>query len=277
LLILGIDTATRVGSVGLVRAPLDAAVRIGQEPGRITNGCVFLAELSREAGLAHATELLTLVDDCLAAAGASLDEVECIAVSTGPGSFTGLRVALATAKGLALAGAIPVVGVATLEALAATLVPTWLPPGSDPAAETAATLIAPCLDARKGEVYTATFVVREPSWRDANPRLERLSPDAVRPPEAVADELRAAAGGQRRLLFLGDGAERYRAQILEPLGSSASALSSAQCHPRGAIVARLGAGLLAANGPHELATLVPFYARASEAEIVRARRDAKPA
>ena len=275
MLVLGIDTATRVGSVGLVRAPLAAAVCGNGEPGRISDGCTFVAEISREAGLAHATELLTLLDECLAAAAASLDEVGCIAVSIGPGSFTGLRVALATAKGLALAGGIPVVGVATLEGLAATLIPQWQTPGSTPVPTTSATLIVPCLDARKGEVYTAAFVVREPVWQDASPRLERLSADVARVPEALGDELCAAVAARRRPLLLGDGAERHGAQILEPLGASASALPAACWHPRGAIVARLGAGLLAATGPNELAALVPYYARASEAELVRARRDAR--
>jgi tRNA threonylcarbamoyl adenosine modification protein YeaZ len=197
VLVLGIDTATRVGSVGLVRAPLDVDARVMHEPGRITDACSFVAELSREAGLAHATELLTLVDDCLAEAGVALDEIECIAVSTGPGSFTGLRVALATAKGLALAGGVAVVGVATLEGLAATLIPGWLPPDPVAAETTTATLIVPCLDARKGEVYCATFAVREPVWQDANPRLQRLSADAARLPEAFGTELRAAMEPQR--------------------------------------------------------------------------------
>jgi tRNA threonylcarbamoyladenosine biosynthesis protein TsaB len=276
LLILGIDTATRIGSVGLVRAALDPGVRVGKEPGRITDGCAFLAEVSREAGLAHATELLSVVDECLAMAGASLEEVGCVAVSTGPGSFTGLRVGLATGKGLALAAGVPIVGVATLEALAATQIAPWLPPGAAAAAMAGDALIVPCLDARKGEVYTARFVARQPVWQDANPRLERLSADAASLPEGLGDELREALAAGRRVLLLGDGPERYRAQILDPLGASASALAPTLCHPSGAVVARLGAGLLALNGPHELATLVPYYARAAEAEIVRARRNGEP-
>ena len=81
--------------------------------------------MARDTGLGHGTELLMLIDECLAAAGAALEDVGCIAVSIGPGSFTGLRVALATVEGLALGGGATLVGVPTLAALAAVRAARW--------------------------------------------------------------------------------------------------------------------------------------------------------
>jgi tRNA threonylcarbamoyladenosine biosynthesis protein TsaB len=273
LLVLGIETATRVATVGLVRAPLapDAA------PGTVAEGCTTLAEVSRDTGLAHGAELLSLIDECLAAAGHDLDEVRCIAVGIGPGSFTGLRVALATAKGLALGGGVTLVGVSTLEALAASVLPGWC---AGAAVEDAGpgTLVASCLDARKGEVYGAVFAVREPVADAPSPRLGRLAPDAALRPADFAQTLGALleARGERAspALLLGDGPERYADAILSPLAGRARALAAARHQPCGAAVGRLGAGELAATGGHDAATLVPRYARASEAEVARSRREA---
>lgn len=271
MLLLGIDTATRVGSVGLVRAALDDGAVVQAEPGRVAEGCALLAEVTRDTGLGHGTELLTLIDECLDSAGAALDDVGCVAVSIGPGSFTGLRVALATAKGLSLGGGAALVGVPTLAALAAVVLPGW---GSDDsAAPCVGAVIAPCLDARKGEVYGATFVVREPAWRDALPWLERTSDDAAYAPAAFqAVVVQRASAAQ--VILLGDGGTRYPSEIAEPLGECARVLNLETRPPSGAAVARVGAGIFAASGPDDRAHLVPRYARASEAEILRERRAA---
>lgn len=270
MLFLGIDTATRVGSVGLVRAALDDGAVVAPEPGRIAEGCAALAEVSRDTGLGHGTELLPLVDECLAAAGVALEDVACIAVSVGPGSFTGLRVALATAKGLSLGGSATLIGVPTLEALAATVLPGWV--SGDAPGYAPGTVVVPCLDARKGEVYGATFTLREPAWAEASPRLARTSADVAAAPRALAEELAGATGGGARAVLLGDGCERYAAELVDALGDRATALPFALHHPRGVAVARLGAGLFAARGPDDRATIVPRYARASEAEVMRQRR-----
>lgn len=272
MLVLGIDTATRVGSVGLVRAALDDGAVALPEPGRIAEGSALLAEATRDTGLGHGTELLALIDECLDAAGVALEDVGCIAVSIGPGSFTGLRVALATSKGLALGGGAMLVGVPTLPALAAAVLPGW--GGDEAAAPEPGVVIAPCLDARKGEVYGATFVVREPVWGDAFPRLERTSEDAAYAPAAFVDVLSERTPAGSRILLLGDGCARYASEIVAPLGERAQVLSFARRPPSGSAVARAGAGMFAASGPDDRAGLVPRYARASEAEIMRERRDA---
>lgn len=272
MLLLGIDTATRVGSVGLVRAGLEDGAVLHPEPGRIAEGCALLAEVTRDTGLGHGTELLPLIDECLAAGGAALADVGCIAVSIGPGSFTGLRVALATAKGLSLGGGAALVGVPTLAALATVLLPGWGAPESS--ALPCGTVIAPCLDARKGEVYGATFVVREPVWRDPLPRLERISDDAAYAPAAFRAMVVERTAGGARVVLVGDGGTRYPDEIAEPLGDRMHVLPLASRPPSGAAVARVGAGIFAASGPDDRANLVPRYARASEAEIMRERRGA---
>src|SRR5262245_17599603 len=126
MLVLGIDTATRIASVGLVR---DEAV-VGEESSLAVSN--------------HTETLLPLVLRVLAGANVSLPELQGFGVSIGPGSFTGLRIALSTVKGFAYALKQKVAGVPTLAALARTV--------SDWEGD-----ICTILDARKGEVYTARF------------------------------------------------------------------------------------------------------------------------
>lgn len=273
MLVLGIDTATRVGSVGIVRATFDdARPGLHPAPGRVAEACEVCAEVTRDTGLGHGTELLSLIDECVAAAGAALEDVGCVAVSVGPGSFTGLRVALATAKGLTLVGDLPLVGVPTLAALASTVLPGWAT-GDEPDLPVG-TVVAPCLDARKGEVYGASFIVREPVWSDAAPRLERTSDDGAFAPSAFLDVLVERVPHEAPVVLLGDGCTRYATEIAAPLGSRARVLPLESRPPSGAAIARSGAAILAGRGPDDRASLVPRYARASEAEILRERRGA---
>jgi tRNA threonylcarbamoyladenosine biosynthesis protein TsaB len=271
LLFLGIDTATRVGSVALVRAAIEHGAGASPEPGRVAEGGTLLAEVTRDTGLGHGTELLPIIDDCLARAEASLEDVGCIAISLGPGSFTGLRIALATAKGLALGGDASLIGVPTLAALAATILPGWAAEQASAPCPTG-TVVAPCLDARKGEVYGATFVVREPLWNEPIARLGRTSEDAAFAPDAFHAALAERSSNDARVLLLGDGVARYSREIVEPMADRALVLSLESRPPSGAAVARIAAGTFVSRGPDDRATLVPRYARASEAEIMRERR-----
>src|SRR5207244_11208452 len=118
----------------------------------------------------HTASLPLLVERVLSDAGLVLEDVEGIAVSIGPGSFTGLRIGLALAKGLAFAGGLPLVGVPTLEALA------WVVDAAP------GTSVCAALDARKREVYAALFALEA-----GGPR--RLTPDLALAPEALAARL----------------------------------------------------------------------------------------
>ena len=136
--ILGIDTSTVTASVALVEEGKLTWEEVSppSEQSRLCPGAVHRAN--------HAETLLPLMHTVLTKTGVSLPEISALAVSIGPGSFTGLRIGLSTVKGLAYGWDIPVVGVPTLLAVAAR-VTNW------------EGLVCPLLDAKKNEVYTALF------------------------------------------------------------------------------------------------------------------------
>ena len=198
---------------------------------------MVVAEGAHRESRSHTASLPVLVERVLGEAGLALEDVEGIAVSIGPGSFTGLRIGLALAKGLAFAGGLPLVGVPTLEALA------WV---ADAAPGTS---VCAALDARKREVYAALFAVEAGG-------LRRVTPDLALAPEALAARL------PRPCTLVGDAGEVYGAV----LGAHARPLPFATHHPRGGVVARLAAGEAANVG-----TLEPIYVRPPDAELPRSR------
>ncbi len=201
----------------------------------------MLADGARPESRSHGASLPLLVADVLAEARVALDEVDALAVSIGPGSFTGLRIGLGWAKGVALAGGIPIVPVGTLDALAHVA-------GAAPGER-----ICAALDARKSEVYAALYAMTE-----AGP--EPLgAPEALRPAD-LARRLVAP------IVLVGDAAEVYR-DVLAP---HARLLPFATHHPRGSAVARLGAELLARGGGRNPGDVEPVYVRPPEAELTRA-------
>jgi tRNA threonylcarbamoyladenosine biosynthesis protein TsaB len=251
---LGIETATRIASVGIAGADH------------------VLAERSLPQDRSHARTLLPLIDATLAAAGIGWHALDLIAVSIGPGSFTGLRIGLSVAKGLAMATGLPVVGVPTLEAYAATAGPR---PG----------LVCPVLDARKGEVYAAAF-----SWLGGRrcvgaggegnappPRgADGAAPSrlaCVAAPRAIAPE-RFAASIEAPCTLIGDGVDAYATAWRSALGEQADLIPFAALPPSGAVIARLGVARAAASGVDALADLEPRYCRLSEAELTHGRRAA---
>jgi tRNA threonylcarbamoyladenosine biosynthesis protein TsaB len=227
MLVLGIDSATRIASVGL-----------------ICDG-ESLAETSAPAVSNHTETLLPLVRDLLVHSGVTLPDVQGIGVSIGPGSFTGLRIALGTVKGFAYALGQRIVGVSTLEALAST-VHDWQ--GT----------ICSVLDARKGEVYVAFF------RREQGGPLIRLTPDRVCSPQVLVTEV------QWPCLFLGDGVEAYGALIRDRCGPAAQLLPFPDYPPRGTAVARLAWQRFTQGQADDLGSLEPRYVRKSEAEFKRA-------
>jgi len=218
--VLGIETATWSASVGLSR------------DGRA------IAERSLATRGNHAVSLPELIGATLAEAGWRLADLEGVAVSIGPGSFTGLRVGLASAKGLAFALGIPLVGVRTLVALAA-------------AAGVADGLVCPILDARKAEVYAALVEFRAGRGEIAQPEV------------AIALDRWLEVVGDRACTFLGDGVPL----LLSRRRPQWTLLSPAVRGPSGSQVARLGEERLTAGEADSAADLEPFYCRPSEAEL----------
>ena len=225
MLILGLDTSTRAGSVAIVEA------------GRIR------AELNLAGPLDHSERLLPSVDFLLGRLGLAPTDLDAVAVTRGPGSFTGVRVGLATAAGLARAAGIPAVGVPTLEALAHAV------PSPGPGR-----WICPCIDAGRREIYAAAFEAGEGGLQ---PRL----PATVEPPAAWLERLPDLPA-----TFVGDGAESYR-ELLRRAGCDWVCGSGPWF--LGATVARLAQGRLQAG---EADPLEPLYLRPPDARKAERKR-----
>jgi len=210
----------------------------------ILDGDRLLGETTLNIAITHSERLLAAVDRLLADCGLAPADLEGLAVSVGPGSFTGLRVGLATVKGLAMALDLPIAPVPTLDALAARL------PFADAP-------VCPILDARKNEVYLSLY-----RWR--GDRMCREREYLALPPEL------AAAGLTAPVILLGDGIEACR-PWLDGQGDGIRIAPAAQRLPAAATVAELGHAVLAAGDGVGAEALVPLYLRPSEAEL-KARR-----
>jgi tRNA threonylcarbamoyladenosine biosynthesis protein TsaB len=196
---------------------------------------VVLAERSERTSSNHAGTLPRLVAETLAEGG-RLGPHDALAVTIGPGSFTGLRIALSFAKGLAFAGGYRVVGIPTLDALAVVA-----PPVSG--------RLCAALDARKREVYAALY-------ERGGDRLMRCG----EPCAISADRLAAAVGAT--CTFIGDAVESYGQVFQQVLGAGARLLPSSAYPPSAVAVARLAAVRLRSSAAGDaLADLAPSYVR----------------
>jgi tRNA threonylcarbamoyladenosine biosynthesis protein TsaB len=221
--ILGLDTATWRASVGLL---IDGEV--AAERSQATNG-------------SHGVWLLPLIDEVLRAGGCSVTALDAVAVSTGPGSFTGLRVGLSVAKGLARATGTRLVAVPTLEALARTIADRH-------------GVICALLDARKGELYAACFESFPSGWK-------RLSPDALMTSESLAAMLPTPC------TVVGDAVVAYGDFLRSRFGAAVTVLPFETHGPRGSVVASLGLERLHWGEADDVTGLEPDYIRRSEAEL----------
>lgn len=205
--------------------------------GVVRDGAVLAAAHWR-TDHSHVGELPAHVERVLREGGIGWDDLDGLAVSIGPGSFTGLRIAVAFAKGLAFADGLQLAAVSTLEALAAV---AEAPGGGR---------VCAAIDARKQEVYAALFRV------DAGGALRRESPDAGWKPAALAAAL------DPETTVIGDAPDVYPEAF-----AHVRVLPFTTHHPRGEVVARLGAARLAAGNAVELAALEPAYVRAPDATL----------
>lgn len=187
----------------------------------------------------HSEALLTLVDEVLVEAGLSPKDLDAIVCGAGPGSFTGLRIGLATAKGLCYALDRPLVLISSLAALAARA-----PVGR---------AVCAVLDAYRGEIYAGRYQVGPEGPAP-------LAEESVLPPERLAAELSDAGP----VLLVGAGALKY-----PELVSGDRTLLDADGAPHPSDLARLGAGRLLRGESDPLGPTGPRYIRASEAEIMK--------
>lgn len=227
-MILAIESATSCGSVALVSG---GAVRAE----------AFLAPGQRASG-----SYISAVETLFAAAGVATGDVSAVAVSAGPGAFTGLRVGMSAAKGFCFGWGVPLVPVSTLLALAHRF------PGEG-------RIVCPVLDARRGEVYAALF-----RWDGGE--LTRRSPDM-----AIAPGLLAGRIPDGDVLLCGDGVTPFGTLFRKALGDRAILVSGDEGLPRAGAVGIVGGRIFRGGGAGDPRTAVPFYLRPSDAEPLRTR------
>ncbi|MGO9410229.1 MAG: tRNA (adenosine(37)-N6)-threonylcarbamoyltransferase complex dimerization subunit type 1 TsaB [Spirochaetia bacterium] len=214
--VLALDTSTEVLAIAVARPAAWASLALRQ-------------------GLQHSPSLLPMVDQLLTRLDLTASDLDLVVCSLGPGSFTGIRIGLATALGIAGARGIPVVGVSTLDAIAE----PWQWHRGE---------VYPVVDARKGRIYTAAFSAgtRRSEYLDLTPAELAVRMDAARDP-----------------LLAGPDAARIRAMMGRELVPCAELLDPAA-------LVRLGVSKFEKEGADPL-PLRPLYLRKSEAEIARGR------
>ena len=197
----------------------------------------------------HSETLLPMVESILKQSGLTADDIGLFAVSNGPGSFTGVRIGCATAKGLAFGREVPCMGVSTLEALAYNL------KGADG-------IICPVMNARRNQVYNALF-------RCENERLVRLCPDRAIAINELVEELESEYKNEK-IYLTGDGYDITNPAIPEeklgythPMMAHQNAYSVAMCALE---------SYRAGNGIVSDSELAPTYLRPSQAERERMER-----
>lgn len=222
MIILGIETSTFAGSVALLK------------DGTLLN------EYSFSFGPKHNEKLIPSIKWLLSEAGVKKEDIDVIAVSGGPGSFTSLRVGITTAKSLSFSLGTRLVSVSSLEILAANATATDF-------------IICPLINARKNEVYFACF--------KNHSGLERMTEDGFGHPASIISEM------DKETIFLGDGAVEYRSFIEEKLGDKALFLPAHLNIARASSCACLSQKYIKANKFEDSELLVPNYIRKSAAEL----------
>lgn len=228
-LVLAFDTSHRMGGVAVAR------------------GTELICEVPFDAADTHSATLMPAIDTALRTAAVEIEQIELFAVTIGPGSFTGLRIGLATAKAFAAIRRRPLVPVTSLEVLASAF------PFADED-------ILPLIDAHKGEVYGALY-----STRAGSP--EELVAPFSSAPVRIADKV----GGRGPFIVCGTGFERYRDVLSELVASGGGAGGEDRSIPSAALLARLA--LEREPVSYERLPLVePLYIRPPDARLPASAR-----
>ena len=230
--ILSIDTSSQVSSVAVL-----SAERI-------------LAELSMQGALTHSETLMLHIETALRMARVKKEELEGVAVSIGPGSFTGLRIGLAAAKMMAYALHIPLIAVPTLEALAHHTMCEGV-------------RLVPMMDAQKGNVYAQEF-----AWEagDADMVLCEKHPLVILP---LAEVVAGLSDSSQPVLLLGDAMQK-KTSISLPQGVRLAPIHARM--PRAACVGLAALARHARGAVDDPVTVAPLYLRRSEAEVLWEKR-----
>jgi tRNA threonylcarbamoyladenosine biosynthesis protein TsaB len=240
--ILAIETSTMLGGIAVA-----------------DDSSGLIAEVRLNVKSTHSERLITETDHVLRQSGLAVHDIDVFSVAIGPGSFTGLRIGLSTAKGFSYATGKPIVAVPTLEAFA------WnFPYCRHP--------VCIMLDARKGEVYAALFQWEENRFVrlmgevsvNVGKLMEKITSGIPPLPSAQAVE---EGDREEKIVFAGEGALLYRDKIAAILGEKAAFASHEKMIPSPANVALIGIQKTLKGEFSEPVSLVPLYIRRSEAEI----------
>ena len=231
--ILAFETSAKAASVALM------------ERGKL------LGEAYQNTGLTHSQTLMVMAEDLLKACNLIPKDVEAVAVAAGPGSFTGVRIGVAAAKGFAWGGELPCYGVSTLEAMARNL-GAW------------EGYVVPAMDARRSQVYTAIFHAEKGI-------LTRVEEDMAISLEELKEKIKNFS---EPVFLVGDGALLCYNTLLEEVPGLVLPPEH-RMHQRAAGVALTAQVMMDAGDPGNGAELTPNYLRLSQAERERAARENK--
>ena len=224
MLLLAFETSAKAASVALF------------------DGNILLGEQYQNTGLTHSQTLMVMAQDLLTQCGKTARDVQAVAVANGPGSFTGVRIGVAAAKGFAWGGELPLYGVSTLEAMALGLgvYQGW---------------ICPVMDARRSQVYNALFYVNQGV-------LERRTPDRAISLAELGEELKNLA---EPVFLVGDGSILCYNTLLETV----PVLVLPPEHKRHQRAVGVGLAALVQPQTQNAGEIVPNYLRLSQAERER--------
>ena len=233
MLILAFETSAKAGSVALY------------EEGKL------LGEFYQNTGLTHSQTVMVMAEELLKSCGKTVSDLTGVAVAAGPGSFTGVRIGVAAAKGLAWGAELPLYGVSTLEAMALQL---GIFDG----------FVLPVMDARRSQVYNALFLAEKG-------KLTRLTEDRAISLEDLGEELKKL---EKPVFLVGDGSllcyntlkDTVKTLVLPP---------EHRMHQRGAGVALAAELAIAKGDPGNGGALTPNYLRLSQAERERLAKEEK--
>lgn len=203
----------------------------------------LIAEYTINYKLTHSHTLMPMINEICNMVKEDLTTIDAIGVTSGPGSFTGLRISAGTAKGMAFGLDIPIVGIPTLDAIANNIPYTGH-------------IICPIMDARRNHVYTAMY-----EWGDN--KLTTLTDYLVIPIDEVIE---MAKGQNQKIIFMGDGIEVYKDTIVSSLGEMAYFAPPSLRLQRASTIAMLAMEGLKAGEEVSHMDFAPSYLRPSQAE-----------
>lgn len=191
--------------------------------------------------LTHSQTIMPMLEHLKGLIGFEMNEIDAVAVTSGPGSFTGIRIGVATAKAMALAIGVPIIGIPTLDVMAHNI-------------SFASEVICPIMDARRNQVYTGIY-----QWK--NGILEREGDHLA----VEIDELLEKLAG-RQTIFLGDGVDVLKGKITDVMGDAAQFAPSFLHMQRASVLAQLACEAFEKGEMVDADEFVPIYLRKSQAE-----------